>query len=314
MSTDVKVLFIAGWGRSGSTVLDNVLGEVDGFFSAGELAHLWDRGLLQNRHCGCGLPFGRCEVWQAVLARALDGPGSVEPDELARLANAGTRTRHLPLHVLGLAEPSARFRALLRRLYEAIRETTGCRVVVDSSKGPSYGRVLATTEGIDVRAVHLVRDPRASAYSWMRPKIQPDEGRPRYMHQHGVAYSSLMWDVYNVGAEMLWRRERDHYLRIRYEDFVARPQEIVRRVLAFVDEAPGENMPWVSDRTVHLTANHTISGNPSRFRTGPIDLRADDEWRARMRLRQKVAATILTLPLLARYSYEVACRRPPNPI
>jgi len=35
-----RVLYIAGWGRSGSTILDNVLGQVDGFFSAGELMFL----------------------------------------------------------------------------------------------------------------------------------------------------------------------------------------------------------------------------------------------------------------------------------
>jgi len=32
-----KVLYIAGWGRSGSTILDNVLGQLDGCFSTGEL-------------------------------------------------------------------------------------------------------------------------------------------------------------------------------------------------------------------------------------------------------------------------------------
>ena len=39
----VKVLFIAGWGRSGSTLVGNVLGSVDGLVHLGEL-------LLQNFH------------------------------------------------------------------------------------------------------------------------------------------------------------------------------------------------------------------------------------------------------------------------
>ena len=33
----VKVLYIAGSGRSGSTILDRILGQLDGFFSVGEL-------------------------------------------------------------------------------------------------------------------------------------------------------------------------------------------------------------------------------------------------------------------------------------
>ena len=40
-----RVLYILGWGRSGSTVLGNILGEVDGFFCAGELHYLWERRL-----------------------------------------------------------------------------------------------------------------------------------------------------------------------------------------------------------------------------------------------------------------------------
>ena len=60
--TDVKVLFLAGWGRSGTTIIDNILGEIDGFFSVGELYHLWGRGLVQERRCGCGVPPRQCET------------------------------------------------------------------------------------------------------------------------------------------------------------------------------------------------------------------------------------------------------------
>src|SRR5205823_1051409 len=51
--TQPKVLYIAGPGRSGSTVLDQVLGELPGFVSTGELQALWQRGLVERRPCGC---------------------------------------------------------------------------------------------------------------------------------------------------------------------------------------------------------------------------------------------------------------------
>ena len=48
----------------------NQLGQVDGFFSAGELMFLWRRGLIEGRLCGCGLPVRDCDVWTGVLDRA----------------------------------------------------------------------------------------------------------------------------------------------------------------------------------------------------------------------------------------------------
>src|SRR5207249_8771406 len=76
----VKVLYVAGSGRSGSTILDRILGQVDGFFSAGELCNLWGRGLLARRRCGCGTPVPDCPVWGAVLAEAFGGADQVDAE------------------------------------------------------------------------------------------------------------------------------------------------------------------------------------------------------------------------------------------
>src|SRR5205085_6371000 len=90
-SGPVKVLFIMGWTRSGSTILDNVLGELDGFFSAGELHYLWERGLLENRLCGCGRVVPSCEIWSAVLAQLGDLP---DPETVMRWQRDSVRVRH----------------------------------------------------------------------------------------------------------------------------------------------------------------------------------------------------------------------------
>jgi hypothetical protein len=45
----VTVLYVAGTGRSGSTLLARVLGEADGFVAAGELRYVWQRGLVEDR-------------------------------------------------------------------------------------------------------------------------------------------------------------------------------------------------------------------------------------------------------------------------
>src|SRR5580704_13221060 len=73
---DVKVLFLAGKGRSGGTLLASLLGQLPGFFNIGELNRLWDWGLVSNFRCGCGRPVQECPTWHAILEEAdhlLDG-------------------------------------------------------------------------------------------------------------------------------------------------------------------------------------------------------------------------------------------------
>ncbi len=67
----VKVLYILGAGRSGSTLLSNILGQLDGFQSVGELFYLWENGLLKGGLCGCGEPVLQCPFWSEVLSQSL---------------------------------------------------------------------------------------------------------------------------------------------------------------------------------------------------------------------------------------------------
>ena len=71
----VRVLYVSGWVYSGSTLLSNILGEIEGVFAAGEVRHIWRRGLLEDRPCGCGAAFSACPFWSAVVEEAF---GNVE--------------------------------------------------------------------------------------------------------------------------------------------------------------------------------------------------------------------------------------------
>ncbi len=308
MHDKIKVLYVAGWGRSGSTILTNILGQIDGFVSVGEINFMWKHGLIENRLCGCGAPFRECEHWTEALNGAFGGPGGVDPYRMVRFQEAGVRTRHVPLMLTSWGRRYLRSRlseylSNLERLYRAILNSSGSRVIVDSSKFPSYGYTLGMVPNVEMYVVHLVRDPRAVSYSWLKKKLQPDkEDGLGYMHRFDPVKSSLMWDAWNLFTEMLWRRSTKRYMRVRYEDFVRRPRETVERILEMVGErAP--RLPFAGEREAELGISHTISGNPNRFRTGTVELRPDDEWKGRMRVRDKALVTALTLPVMLRHRY-----------
>ncbi len=304
-----KVLYVVGLGRSGSTILSNSLGQVPGFFSGGELNFIWRHNVIENRLCGCGRPFRECPVWVPVMQEAFGGMDTAVAREMMRLAASGTRTRHIPLMLSSrgekvLRERLEKFLGNYARLYDAIRSVTGSRVVVDSSKEPAHGYAMSMVPGVDFYALHLIRDPRAAAYSWLKKKPQPDSETREFMVRFSPTKSSAMWDSWNASAEALWRH-RDggprRYLRLRYEDFVAEPRESFERILSLLGE--DADPPLAGEREVKLGVSHTVSGNPNRFETGAVALRRDEEWTQKMSERDKKLVTALTFPLLKRYGY-----------
>ena len=62
-----RVMYVASWSRSGSTLLDLMLGQIPGFVSVGELRFLWERGVREGQLCGCGAPVPKCPFWSRVL-------------------------------------------------------------------------------------------------------------------------------------------------------------------------------------------------------------------------------------------------------
>ena len=75
-------------------------------------------------------------------------------------------------------------------------------------------------------------------------------------------------------------------------------------------ESP-DDLSFIADSTVTLKANHSVDGNPMRFKVGELTLRVDNEWRTALPRRQRAIVTALTWPLLARYGYLRLKRRTP---
>jgi hypothetical protein len=115
--------------------------------------------------------------------------------------------------------------------------------------------------------------------------------------------STLRWTLLNLGSEVLLRRDaRDHHVRLRFEDFVASPLERVRDIRDMAGESHA-SLPFLDERTVELGPNHTIAGNPSRFRTGVMEIKDTGEWKMSQDAASRLMSTMVALPLLHRYGY-----------
>ncbi|GIU89331.1 MAG: sulfotransferase family protein [Acidimicrobiia bacterium] len=305
----MRVCYIVGTGRSGSTLLERLLGQMPGVVAVGEIIDIWWRGVVRDERCGCGTRFHACPFWTEVGERAFGGWEPIRGQALHRVQDRLVRHAHRSWLTgrLGRRDRAGATRLLdsLARLYDTIARVSGASVVVDASKRVSYAGLLHHA-GLSLRVVNLVRDPRAVAYSMTRlvPRPHPaSEGEIEYMHTRSVPVAALEWVVFNELVRVL-RAKGLPVLRVRYEDFVTDPPSALTAVLrhagAPVDE---DEVRSLASAPVDLVPTHGISGNPMRFRHGAIDLRVDDSWKTAMPRTDRLVATVLTAPLLRAYGY-----------
>lgn len=303
-----SVLYIAGTGRSGSTLLAGLLDRLDGHVAVGELRYVWSRTLAEDHLCECGVRFRSCPFWTEVFAEAFGGFDESRPEEVTRLAARVDRIRNIPR----LAAPALRstaFRSdlealgqVLRRLYSAILSVSGASVVVDSSKDPSYAYVLCACPSLEVALVHLIRDSRAVAYSWTRRRLRPEiHWKVEYMQRRPPFLSARRWVQYHLVLDVLERRV-PRSLRVRYEDLAADPEAAVASVAELVGALPMIPASSAAGRAPGATAGHSVAGNPVRF-DGPRPVLPDLAWVEEMAPHDRRLVTAVTAPLLARYGY-----------
>ena len=310
----LKVLFIGGFGRSGTTLLERSLGQIEGFCAVGEIRHIWDRSLSANELCGCGVPFRRCEFWTAVFDEAYGGFTALDADNLVAMKYSVDRTRYIPSMIAGspgaFRQRFADYQEMISRLYRAIQKISGCRVIIDSSKEPSYGFILRSLSSIDLHVLHVIRDSRAVAFSWLKKKRRPDvPWKNEIMHRYSTSRSIGYWLAFNTLLHS-FELSGGRYRRLHYEDMVTDVRGSLNEILSFLGE-PSEGFGFLRDNVVDLGTNHTVSGNPMRFERGPTAIRLDTEWRREMSRRDRRLVTLLTLPHLLGYGYLSGRGRPP---
>jgi len=308
MTSGPTVVYLAGSGRSGSTLLERALGEMPGFVNVGELIDLFRRVAPRDERCGCGQPFTNCPFWTQVGAGAFGGWDAGLLEVTHQLQRKVARQRHLPRLLAGrhagkdFRDAISSYGETYARLYRAIAAQAAARYVVDASKWPVQALALSLA-GIDVRVIHLVRDVRGVAHSLAKP----DVARP-----HATAGTDVMWHVGPASAAARWvacqseadllRHRGIAVARLRYEDFVRQPRRGITRALGELTiPATASQLAHIAQGRISLGTSHGLSGNPSRFAAGEVTLRVDETWRDAMSRRDRAVVTAIGLPQLIRH-------------
>ena len=305
----VRVLYIGGMARSGSTLLDLMLGQLPGHCDVGELFSLWREGVERDLACGCGARFSACPFWGSVGRVAFGGWDRVDLGRVLALQADVDRTSRLPAilgarYLPGFRRRLDEYTAVLTALYAAIRTVSGAEVVVDSTKRPSLAYILRRAPGIDLRLVHLLRDPRGVVYAWTKHVRMPaDASAKEYMELRSPRLISRRWVTVTLMTAGL-RRLGVPTALVRYEDLVCDPGAALRRIAAVSTGGPEPDLAGIlTPGGLRIGASHTVFGGRVRMRTGVLPLRLDEEWRTALPVRRRRFVSAATWPVRWRYGY-----------
>jgi hypothetical protein len=297
-----RIVYIMGMGRSGSTVLDAVIGSHPLVCGVGELSHFVRSGWLQGEYCACGERGDACPFWTEVCREWSRRIAPMEITAYPPLQETFESFSSWPRLLLERMWRSSRFRVyghLSASLFDAIRAVSGRPIVVDSSKAPMRAYALAMTGALDLRLVHLVRDPRGVAWSMLNP--HPQNGRVG-MRTRSAVSTAVRWLLVNFQSFRTARRlPREHTTTVRYEEVATDPKAFLGQIgemtgldFGAVASAVGGGMP--------IAIGHATAGNPLRMRRS-FELRPNTDWMARLPLRDERLVWTIAGPLMRRLGY-----------
>ena len=299
-----KLAYILAASHSGSTLLSMLLGSHPRIATVGELKlSASAMGKISRYNCSCGEFIRQCSFWQKVKE------GMAARDYAFDIADAGTDYRAVdsryarrllgPLHrgifLEGMRDGALAICPTWRRqlpeiqkrnaaLVSTVAEITGAKVVADSSKVAVRLKYLLRNTELDVRVIHLIRDGRGVALTYMDPASFADakdpavrgggSGGQRENERLSMAQAAHQWRRCNEEAEHILRRlDKSQWIEVRYEELCKDTENTLGRLFEFLGLDP--------DKPVHdfrAVENHVVGNGMRLDTTSQISL--DERWRS----------------------------------
>ena len=248
------VLYIMGTGRSGSTMLEILLGSAPDTFAAGELFNVLEDGYSGDAMCSCGNLFSFCNVWSKVK---LDVPLNNSEIEDLSIEN-----RRIEWHSgfwrqwSGLLRPSTLYGRFNVEVFRSLANISGAAYVIDSSK--YAGRALAINSLLDkrLRIIWLVRNASGILHSFQKPN--KDEQHPR------SAFSSTLYIIFvTLCAWLVKRKMGGRCLIVQYEKLLTNPTVELERIGEWASIDLNEAIRRVENME-EFEIGHLVTGNRLR--------------------------------------------------
>lgn len=312
MSNKAKLIYIAGYGRSGSTFLERLLQYQPSIRSCGEMANFFRNYGVNSNRCSCGYSLERCQFWGAIAKKMFQKnffPTDFYSCSRIQKKREGHWSHGGSFHPDIYHDSYATF---MRPFFDALVQTSSeKKILIDSSK-TSYSTLfrpeaISQLDIFSLHIIHLIRDPKGVVWSVKKGLNRVLEGGMENKPSMPVARALVGWIFANIAADRLknYFGESKYYM-LKYEDLIEDPVKVLHHI-SFkwnidLQESICAAKKAKYSSVIQLPIIHQLSGNRMRFST-TFSIKPDYTWKEKMNPKTKVMIKTLTMPFSKKYGY-----------
>ena len=297
MEDKLNLIYVASNGRSGSTLLEILVGKHPQCCTVGELQML-PNNLKYDTLCGCGSKVSSCELWSQVY---LENKSLLDSGSIAKFRNRNAgkviRIGEIIDVMFNKSSNQEKYSAYGQDNFQVLTTVSkkidleNMTYFIDSSKDPYRLKWLALSGYFNIYVLHIIKEPQAMVYSFAK-------GRDSWLKTiYWTIRMSLRWVIENIIIKKFSQIYvcKENVLKVKYEVFAQNPDDEMDRIFKFLSLGRAN---VTSDAFEY--EDHGISGNAMRFKSKEI--RLDKKWEKDMGLISKLIVLIITAPF--KYLYK----------
>ncbi len=263
----MKIIFILSAAHSGSTLLELILDSHSKIIGVGEINHL-----KKDNICSCGKKINECSLWGEIINQKQFGSLIIQRSLINFIL--GRKKFHLIQgNKLKLLLNSKKMIDFNFYIYNKVLEKSKATYLIDSSKSIDRLTFLTQCKKIEPIIIHLVRDRRGVAWSFIQK------------YKKSPLKTMRNWFLFNLMVEYL--KKKYIYLYVNYENFTDNPEVTIRKILKLINLRYETGMLMFND-FVH----HQVEGNRMRF-LNDNRIRKSEAWKIKLPLKYKRLFNIL---------------------
>ena len=258
------IIYIAGYGRSGSTLVSILLDNLPNVISVGEVAALPFYYGKDGLGCSCSEGYEECPLWGRVIGQL---PGGV--DFVKEMGEYQKRIEPWYTKLLKGYDKYdlSEYKKYMTKFFETIHNETENRIIVDSSKS-SYkttwrALALSTIDNVKLILVHLIRDLKSVVSSCKKGRnVNLVKGGRRRSHLRASMSAFTGWVTANMAARYTHQQlESKHSIVTEYKDLVRSTEKELKKIMRIVHNNNHKKVGKKHYPKNNLRVGHMVGSN-----------------------------------------------------